>query len=91
MKRNEAVTISPIDSTGSGSVAISAGLKVVNVYLLWLTVTLGTTGDPTTLNGTYYVLSDQPVAASALTSAIVEDWDMITIKPATSSTDSKTK
>ncbi len=92
MKRNEAVTISSIDSSGAGSVAITAGIKVVNVYLLWLTVTLTTPGDPNTLNGTYYVLSDQPVATTALTSAIVEDWDMVSgDSKQQSSTDSKTK
>lgn len=81
MKRNEAVSIDPIDSSGSGSVAISVGLKVINVYLLWLTAAVGTNGDPTTLDGTYVILSDHP--SVSLTSAVVEDWDLV---PKTSST-----
>lgn len=86
-KRSEAVSIEPSDSSGSGTVAISAGLKVINVYLLWLTVSVGTVGVPATLNGTYVILSDQP--SVSLTSAVVEDWDLV---PKTSSiTHSKTK
>lgn len=104
MTRNEAVTILPVDKSGVGSVTItgvpSGGLKVVNVYLLWLDVTF-TDGDATTLDGRYHVLSDQSAAVTALTSAIVEDSGMVNgsvplVKTSstdskTSSTDSKTK